>query len=400
MTAASITITGCPVSTIDVSGSGEIQDAVDAISASGTINVTAGTYSEDLAISKALSLIGKKADGTTDAWTVATTGYSAGPTLSYDGANTTMFQLGAAAVTVKGFKFDSNNAATHAILSNGANSGSTIEYCTFEMNGTNSDQAISSGANSFTNLTVNYCDFDGSQDGGNNLWFTIDQGSASTIAISNNTISQSSSQLELGAAGNITGITYSNNTITNANGAILLDVNGTPANTFGLIDIRNNTFQNSTKTNRYALRISSNAADNDAADWSDIIISQNDFVQTTGVTGAYVGFEDAAATSPSANIDARNNYWGSSSGPDYVGNTFNTHVQGDSISPNVDFVPWWSSQSSGTGYAPIINNDSPPDSFASFTAAIAGTDASGRIKAEYGIFRETFTIGKTLTFLG
>ncbi|MCX6001445.1 MAG: hypothetical protein NTY79_02750 [Chloroflexi bacterium] len=49
---------------IDVSGNGKIQNAIDGITADGTINVDAGTYSENLTISKNLNLEGAGAPDT------------------------------------------------------------------------------------------------------------------------------------------------------------------------------------------------------------------------------------------------------------------------------------------------------------------------------------------------
>jgi len=64
LTANPVPINGFTVFAIDVSGSGKIQNAIDGISADGTINVDAGTYSENLAIGKNLNLNGAGAPDT------------------------------------------------------------------------------------------------------------------------------------------------------------------------------------------------------------------------------------------------------------------------------------------------------------------------------------------------
>jgi len=58
LTANPITISGIDVPTLDVSGSGRIGDAAAAIGASGTINVAAGTYAENVTIGRNVAING------------------------------------------------------------------------------------------------------------------------------------------------------------------------------------------------------------------------------------------------------------------------------------------------------------------------------------------------------
>ncbi len=58
LTANPITISGVDVPTLDVSGSGKIGDAANAIGASGTINVAAGTYAENVSLARPLAING------------------------------------------------------------------------------------------------------------------------------------------------------------------------------------------------------------------------------------------------------------------------------------------------------------------------------------------------------
>jgi len=46
-------------------------------------------------------------------------------------------------------------------------------------------------------------------------------------------------------------------------------------------------------------------------------------------------------------LDATENWWGSTDGPDNDSNTFNILTQGVEVSDNVDFVQWYDS---GAGY--------------------------------------------------
>jgi hypothetical protein len=58
LTANPITITGVDVPTLDVSGSGKIADAANAIGTSGTINVAAGTYAENVTLARPVAING------------------------------------------------------------------------------------------------------------------------------------------------------------------------------------------------------------------------------------------------------------------------------------------------------------------------------------------------------
>ncbi|MFC1728929.1 T9SS type A sorting domain-containing protein [candidate division KSB1 bacterium] len=401
LTAASITISGCPVNTIDVSGAGEIQDAVDAISSGGTINVTAGTYAETLTINKAVTLTGKKVDGTTDAWTASAAGFNSGPQVDW-ASGSDLMTISANNVSIRGFQFDvtSNGSATGGIVFGGSQSNVTLEYNTFVLNGT--DKAIRTGATSISTILVNYNDFDGTADGdGDNEWFSVNGGAASGITLSNNHIQDSKSILELGGTGNIASVAYSDNTFDNGNGYILLSENA-GTDKFATISITGNSFNNITRANKYAVAVAANVELNTdvVTGWStDLVVTNNDFNQSTASSDMYLGFIDAVTTTPTTNITARDNWWSSADGPDHRSNVYNVFTRGDSISSYVDYVPWLDAQG-GSSFAPIINNDSPPDSFGTFTSAIAGTNSGGTISARPGIYTESFTVTKQLTFRG
>ena len=78
-----------PAATLTVCPSGcnktGIQAALNVAADGDTINVYANTagYIEPLTITKKVKLIGKKSNGTADAWTVGTAGNSSGPVLKY-----------------------------------------------------------------------------------------------------------------------------------------------------------------------------------------------------------------------------------------------------------------------------------------------------------------------------
>ena len=100
-----------------------------------------------------------------------------------------------------------------------------------------------------------------------------------------------------------------------------------------------------------------------------------------------------------------NNYWGSASGPANPINKFNIGSQGNSVSANVNFIPWWSTISgtpgsfTGTSFAPVTNT-APAGQFASIQAAVTAASAGGTVNAAAGTFTENVTVDKALTING
>jgi parallel beta-helix repeat protein len=99
-----------------------------------------------------------------------------------------------------------------------------------------------------------------------------------------------------------------------------------------------------------------------------------------------------------------NNFWGSANGPTNATNTFNVGSQGDSVSANVNFVPWRSTISgapgsfTGTSFAPVTNT-TPAGQFASIQAAVTAA-TGGTVSAAAGTFTEQVSITKDLTLTG
>jgi parallel beta-helix repeat protein len=99
-----------------------------------------------------------------------------------------------------------------------------------------------------------------------------------------------------------------------------------------------------------------------------------------------------------------NNFWGSANGPTNATNKFNVGSQGNSVSANVNFVPWWSTISgapgsfTGTSFAPVTNT-TPAGKFASIQAAVTAA-TGGTVSAAAGTFTEQVSIAKDLTLTG
>jgi parallel beta-helix repeat protein len=95
-------------------------------------------------------------------------------------------------------------------------------------------------------------------------------------------------------------------------------------------------------------------------------------------------------------VNAEDNWWGSANGPTHASNKFNVGSQGQSVSDNVDFVPWLNAEPlTGVSFAPVTNSEG--ESYASIQAAVDGTDAAGTVSAATGVFSEDVSIGKSLT---
>ena len=170
-------------------------------------------------------------------------------------------------IELKGFEIDVQGGA----LAGGTLMGSTvgtpwhlnIQYCTVKME---------SGTKGFTvnqsipvqDTTISYCNFIGPAADAASRWFTVEDSSASPddggsvngITLTYNTISQSTSELQLDS--DIKNVRYEHNTFNNSNGYILLDKPNTGGT--GLlqgITVTYNTFNNSTKpfAGEYAVRL-------------------------------------------------------------------------------------------------------------------------------------------------
>ncbi|MCK4305240.1 MAG: right-handed parallel beta-helix repeat-containing protein, partial [Candidatus Eisenbacteria sp.] len=96
---------------------------------------------------------------------------------------------------------------------------------------------------------------------------------------------------------------------------------------------------------------------------------------------------------------AENNWWGSANGPEHAGNTFNVGSQGDKVSDNVDYVPWFDAlQATGISFAPV-NNTTDSTKYSSIQAAINAATGT-TITCAAGTYNENVTIDKSLTLNG
>lgn len=107
-----------PGSAIGYDQFASIQDGVNGVATSGTVNVFAGKYAEAVTISRAMTLLGAQADQDADARLAGYTVGKASPTIESivtapivapNSATNDLFHLAASGITLNGFSIDGNN---------------------------------------------------------------------------------------------------------------------------------------------------------------------------------------------------------------------------------------------------------------------------------------------------
>jgi len=120
------------------------------------------------------------------------------------------------------------------------------------------------------------------------------------------------------------------------------------------------------------------------------------------VYGLWIG-DSPTVGSPSSAIggplDAESNWWGSANGPTHAGNTFNVGSQGDAVSDNVLYVPWYDTDMTGNPLAPVTTTN-PEGSFASIQAGVTASNDNGTVNVKVGTYDEQVVINKSLTLQG
>ncbi|WP_255197092.1 right-handed parallel beta-helix repeat-containing protein [Halorarius litoreus] len=326
-----------------------IQDAVDAAAPGDTIRVAPGEYDESVTINKQLTLIGDPGDGSAGAG-------SSAPVMD-GGPSAYAFKLTSDAdgTTITGFLINNNN--NDAVLVDLNDDGDTLDGFTFSHNsvvGPTVDFDYGSGTLSMSNVNVVKNDFTASKidvNGDSPSSLTIDG-----LTIAENTFTESKGDLmdfdlESGTASAT--ITIRGNTIMDASAdAIEFELDPDDSHTITITKneiyrsgedaiefLDNGDASMTTRIEYNDIRDSGGAAvdvDSDG-DASRITVRRNNIVGN----GAGV---QSAETDAAQVIDARGNYWGTSSGPSSASGTLYDPVatstaadgSGDSVSGPLD----------------------------------------------------------------
>jgi parallel beta-helix repeat protein len=348
----------------NVSGTAKIQKAVNSAFSGDTVNVAAGTYSENVTVNKALTLTGAG---------------SATTTVTAASAASSVFTVTASSVTISGFTVSGATGAGQA----GIYLGAGVALCNIHDNiltGNYDGIWLGSGSNNntLTNNTANSNTTQGFEVYlSSNNTFTNNVANSNTKygfkieAASNNTFTGNTANsngqhgfyLATGPAAGSTGCndnTFTNNTA-NANVSSGIRINGRYAG-----DSSHNTLTGNTLSgNAVGITIADAFIDVATMTVTNNCIAGN----TTGVSNLGTG-----------TLNASHNWWGNETGPGDVG-----PGSGDKVSTNVNYVPWHSACSGGTDIypldvstvAPLLTNLVVGGDFAEFKIKVTNLAASG-----------------------
>ncbi len=101
-------------------------------------------------------------------------------------------------------------------------------------------------------------------------------------------------------------------------------------------------------------------------------------------------------TIDSFTVDAVSNWWGDASGPQHP--TENPVGLGDTVSDNVDFVPWYTD--AAMTQTPSVNNITKGLWYPTIQAAVDDADSGNTIEVGAGTYRENVVLNKSITVTG
>ena len=272
----------------------------------------------------------------------------------------------------------------------GTRDSTTIQYNT--LNADDNDRLInlSDGAVA-TNFLITYNAFTISSGWGN--WFAtgVNAGCNTTNVLSyNSVVGQLTSWLDLGTA-NQEDITWSNNDMDY--GIVLNETSAQDAGEYGDIVVVANTFAGAPSTSAFeiAATVGNTDFEGDTFTADDVIIYYNDF------TGYAVGGNETVrflVTSPTGDIDARYNYWGTALDGPYNATSNPYGTDGD-VDDDVTYRPWIYKTLATTGdtVAEIYANQVP--AYASSTDLSAGWNAWSvpiGLDGQYNTWAELYTL--------
>jgi|GEM_PF-3443400 len=367
---------------------------VDAVVPGGTVNVAAGTYDETVTIDKSLTLEGANAgipatgargpESIIDAQ-LADYGVfiiEATTTATLDGFTVRNYEVGG--ILAGGFSPPEDDPLAVHILNNVVEEPSSLE------DAHNNNIQVGDGTtgtiigNEVSGALLESPDWSGSG---------IIVAGSSNVLVSNNYVHNCEGGIQIigyaecrdaPAEGNI--IEY--NLVEDNEGGIVPQMNS-----IGTIIRYNDVLNNDEGIAVMAIDYSwEHSAPSGTEVHSNNIVGNTDYGVKSGVWGSHSG------TVTAEEVNATNNWWGSANGPTHAGNTFNVGSQGDTVSDNVDYVPWYDTDMTGASFAPVTSEDG---SFSSIQAAIDAATGT-TITCAAGTYTEAVTItpGADMTIQG
>jgi len=351
-------------------------------------STTGCPYYNPITVTSAVSIIGLNTSGK-QAWTSNSAGCVSGPTIRFDSKHDHIVKIQSGDVKMMGFTIDGwvdEATALAGAVTGTAISGTvnkiTLTYNTYKIGqGSNVINELESKWNkakgvsvedgsSAYNLYVTNCVFTGQPTNTSN-WFYVGNygsgGSVGGVKLSNNSITNSMSTLELIRP--ITDTLFLNNTFENSwivseastvakpYGYVLVSESTSGANNVlkGLI-LTHNTFGNSSVSTSYETGIlvknDVDAASVNGGNWEEnFAIHDNNFLQgDAGGSYPIVGFQTGSPVTDY--IAAASNWWGSTAGPRLFSASSGSTTQAD-VSSYVKYTPssWPRNQITGGDYA-------------------------------------------------
>ncbi|MDP8288429.1 MAG: T9SS type A sorting domain-containing protein [Candidatus Electryonea clarkiae] len=296
--------------------------------------------------------------------------------------------------------------------------GTTITGCQFDMDTSPSIGVYVGGGtptNKVEDTEINYCTFNGPADMISNPFKVGGQYGGSVgceiagLLFGENYVNHGSIPINI-ADKTIIGLDIIYNDFSYTDGVIYFWAEAGTKSPTG--QITESTFENNyvDATNSYGVGFDVNA-NFTGANYGTISVTNNYFDED--IPGDY-GFDAVSTLTPTVDLagyvlDATENWWGSTDGPDNDSNTFNILTQGVEVSDNVDFVQWYDSGAgyddpgwnpSGNLFAPVVVGSGKADPYyASIQAAVNGASSDDEVVCYEGTFYEDFSVPASVTDL-
>lgn len=305
--------------------------------------VKAGSFLEDaIDVNKEVTVVGKKSNFQTSAYTTGTPGFDAGPAVITDNTDDNIFNITANNVTLKGMKVKSMSDNTYGVKTANSATATWVMYNDFENNDASNVAFGFASSGIYTAFTGDYNNIYDASGSGSHFLEVPGGSEFDTFDFKHSLIDAASGTVTLGAADK-SSMTFSYNEFGDdtdgRNGVLFTGGTTNPAGTFTDISLHNNIF--SLPQGSYAVRIDDDLTDDEiaGADWYSNFVIENNSIDIVPNHEA-VGFADASTSNPSNDVYAECNWWGADGGPEHSSNTKIGASTGSSVTDNVDFLPW------------------------------------------------------------